>query len=79
MPNDDGGVSAKLAGARATLTAVNNSNVSARQSPYAPHNTASHKTGASFASQHGADHEGGTLGAELDARADNVTQYVSNQ
>lgn len=78
MPNDDGGVSAALAGAKGTLKnaqnfthSVTGSNVDAN---YAPH-----KTGVSFAQQHGADHQGGTLGAELEAKRANVNAYVADK
>ncbi len=42
MPNDDGGVAAKLAGAKKALEAVNNSNVSPKSSPFAPGHEFSH-------------------------------------
>lgn len=80
MPNDDGGVSAALAGARATLTSAQNFSKQASGHSVDPNFAPpAHKTGVQFAQQHGADHQGGTLGAELNVKQTNVDAYVASQ
>lgn len=77
MPNDDGGVSAALAGAKATLKSAQDFSRSASGHSSDPQFTA-HKVGVSFAQSHGADHQGGTIGAGIESAAAGLKARQAN-
>jgi hypothetical protein len=70
---DDGGVAAKLAGAKATLDSVNNSNVSAKQSPFAPKHEFSN---ASYKLAKSAGKSGGTSDSGIASEAHSAGEGI---
>lgn len=78
MPNDDGGVAAKLASAKSTLDSVNNSNVSAKQSSFAPKHEFAHAS-YSMAKSAGKSGSDSGIASEAHSAGEGIKSRMENE